>query len=130
MPNQLPRLIMPLGLLAVVPMWIAGCSKAGSPHPVEPDLARKTLQDVLQSWQDGAKIESWREHDPEVVVQDIDWEAGRQLESFEILGEGTPLDSILYCEVKIVIADPEAGSSDKTVTYQVGTAPVVTVFRQ
>ncbi len=85
---------------------------------------------MLTSWQAGATIASWRDHDPEVVVQDIDWETGKSLDTFEILGDGEALDAILYCEVKLTIVDDESETREKTVTYQVGTSPVITVFRE
>lgn len=119
-----------LGLCLAASLLINGCGGPSSPYPVESETARQTLQEVLQSWKDGAAIESWRDHSPEVVVQDIDWETGKALADFEILGDGNPLDAILYAEVMLTIVDDESESREKTVTYQVGTSPVITVFRQ
>lgn len=120
-----------LSVLALATLAVSGCdSTPSSPHPVEPVKARETLEAVLTSWQEGAAIESWRDHEPEVVVQDLDWETGKELESFEILDDGNAMDAILRCEVRLTVTDSETGSSEKTVTYQVGTSPVITVFRE
>lgn len=109
---------------------LAGCGGSGSPHPVDADEARSTLQSVLQSWQDGDTPESWSQRSPEVVVQDLEWQSGSKLESFEILGEGNPQDANLHCDVKLNLVTPEGEQVERTVTYLVGTSPTLTVFRK
>jgi hypothetical protein len=110
----------------------AGCGSGTgqSPHPVQPDLARNTLQEVLQSWKDGETIDSWREHDPQVVVQDLDWMAGRKLQNFEILDGDEAVDANLHCQVRLTLNDPDARQAEQTVTYLVTTSPKLTVFRE
>lgn len=109
---------------------LSGCGGSGSPYPVESSKARETLQAVLQSWQDGDSPESWAEKSPEVIVQDMDWKTGSKLNSFEIIGTGEAVDANLVCDVKLNLVTPEGEAVDRTVTYLIGTDPVLTVFRK
>jgi len=109
-----------------------GCGgQGGSPHPVDPELARQTLRKVLESWQAGDSIDSWQKQSPPVVVQDMDWISGHSLEAFEILDDGEPVDANLHAKVRLtLVSDKSGGASDKTVTYLVSTSPRLTVFRE
>ncbi len=98
-------------------------------HPVDAARARQTLQNVLESWQRGDSPSQWRKLSPAVVIQDVDWQAGRLLESFTLVGNGTARDANLYCQVKLTFADESTGPQEKMVMYVVGTDPVLTVFR-
>lgn len=118
----------------IVTAWFWGCLLCGcggrvTVDPVNPAQARETLQKVLQSWQQGESPGDWRQKSPPVVVQDPDWSAGLKLKNYELVGTGKPLDANLYCEVKLTLTDPQKGERQKSVTYVVGTDPVLTVFR-
>lgn len=109
---------------------IGGCGGySPEAHRVDPALARKTLEEVLASWQQGATPESWQEKTPQVVVQDMEWKSGTKLKSFEIVGDGKAIDANLNCRVKLTFADGDDGERERTVLYYVGTSPVLTVFR-
>ncbi len=120
------RFAAPIVLLGPL---IVGCNSRMVAHPVDPVQARSKLQVVLQSWQDGATPESWKERSPPVVVQDMDWRLGKKLTSFEILEPTQAVDANLHCRVNLTLEDPESGSVERTVKYVVGTSPVLTVFR-
>lgn len=108
----------------------SGCGGYSSAkHQVESTKARSTLETVLKSWQEGVSPDSLQEKKPKIVVQDMDWKAGTKLHAFEILGEGNAVDANLYCKVKLQVESPGKGKSEKTVTYLIGTSPVLTVFR-
>lgn len=126
-----PGLGCPLWALGVMcVLCVAGCGRySAEKHRVEAPTARSTLEQVLDSWRQGASLESWQEKSPQVVVQDMEWRSGAQLHSFEILGEGEAIDANLHCQVKLSLMDPKKGRTEKTVTYLVGTSPVITVFR-
>jgi hypothetical protein len=96
---------------------------------VDPDEARRTLEAVLSDWKEGGSPEAWQQRTPQVVVQDFDWAAGAKLKSFELLGPGDIRDANLICKVKIVAVQAPKGEVQRTVTYVVGTDPVLTVFR-
>jgi len=109
---------------------MAGCNQQMETQPVDTRQARSTLEAVLKSWQEGATPESWQQKTPSVVVQDMDWKTGKKLKSYEIVAPGDAIDSNLHCQVKLTLEDPEKGEVERTVTYLVGTSPVLTVFRE
>ncbi|MDX1929104.1 MAG: hypothetical protein SFV81_21430 [Pirellulaceae bacterium] len=117
-------------LLILVSLTLSGCGYSAAEHRVTSTTARTTLESVLKSWQAGESSESWQQKTPKVVVQDMDWRAGAKLQSFEILGEGEAIDANLHCQVKLKFAQPQNGKKEITVTYLVGTSPVLTVFRE
>jgi len=118
-------------LLLAVALALSGCgSGPGSPHPVEPTVARHTLTTVLEGWKTEPSLERWREQHTDIVVQDMDWLTGHQLTSFEVLNEGRAVDANLHCDVRLTLVDSNQQSTKKTVTYLVGTSPKLTVFRQ
>lgn len=118
----------------VVTLWsvllfgLAGCS-TGPAHAVSPDVARETLQRVLEQWQAGATPESLQQQTPAITVQDMDWSSGAQLVAFEVLEGADPVDANLVARVKLKLRAPAGGETEKTATYLVGTSPVLTVFR-
>ena len=115
---------------AVLALCALGCGpRHPTADPVNAETARQTLQSVLESWQRGESLESWQQREPKVVVQDMDWSGGAKLKEFEILGAGEPRDANLYCQVKLVLEGAGRGVQPRTVTYVVGTDPVLTVFR-
>jgi hypothetical protein len=107
---------------------LAGC---GGPHlyKVKSEVARQTLTQVLDQWKAGATPESLRSFKPEIVVQDMEWAGGAKLISYEVLDPGEARDANLVVKVKLTLLNPEDKESSKNVTYLVGTAPVLTVFR-
>jgi hypothetical protein len=111
-------------------LFVSGCgSRHPTAAPVDEASARATLQSVLESWQRGESAESWRSHEPEVVVQDFQWSSGAKLKEFEILGPGEARDANLYCRVRLILDGSSQGKEQRTVTYVVGTDPALTVFR-
>ena len=108
----------------------AGCGSGPyESAPVNPDIARDTLNSALESWKEGASIESLKDDAPSIVVQDFDWAGGAKLLDYEVLDDGKPESANLVARVKLSLEDKEGTKSEKTVTYLVGTAPVLTVFR-
>jgi hypothetical protein len=125
-PVNLPRIVV-CGFLLLLAMP-AGCSQQIA-RPVNADQARETLNAVLADWADGGKPEQWLKQSPQVVIQDRDWARGLKLKTFEILGSGEPRDANLFCQVKLVLENGSQQDFEQTVTYCVGTDPVLTVFR-
>ena len=115
----------------MVLIWASGCGgNPGEEHRVDAVNARNILEEVLTSWQKGETPESWRQHSPEVVVQDLDWQQGAKLKAFEIQGPGEAVDANLHCQVKVTLEDAQKKETQRTVKYLVGTSPVLTVFRE
>jgi hypothetical protein len=109
---------------------LAGCGSGPyESAPVNPQIARETLNAALESWKEGATVESLKADSPSIVVQDFDWAGGAKLLDYDVLDDGKPESANLVARVKLSLEDKEGTKSEKTVTYLVGTAPVLTVFR-
>lgn len=107
---------------------LVGCS-SGNPHPVKVDVAQQTLESTMESWKEGKTPDDLKGESPSVVVQDMEWSSGAKLLAYEIIGEGKPVDANLVAKVKLTLSNAEGKETEKTVTYVVGTSPVLTVFR-
>lgn len=106
----------------------AGCGPVRA-RPVEVGLARETLLKVLDHWKQGGTIDELRRAKPEIVAQEPLWSGGNQLIEYEMTGEGQEEDANWYCEVKLTLQSTDRSKPiKKTVTYVVGTDPVLTVF--
>ena len=112
------------GILGVLLVFFgAGCSQQTPSYPLDQELARAAVQQAMQAWIAG---QSPKNLQPEIVVGDPAWEQGEKLVAFEIVtNEETSDGSNLHIRVA-----RQFGSSESTVTYIVGTTPVVTIFPQ
>ncbi|HEY1860013.1 MAG TPA: hypothetical protein VGG61_06645 [Gemmataceae bacterium] len=108
----------------------AGCTSQKHAAPVNPDLARQSLRQVLDGWKRGDDLASFRQASPSITVQDMDWMSGCKLLDYEIVGDGKYDDANLLCPVKLKLQDPKGNAVNREVTYMVGTDPVITVFRE
>lgn len=120
--HRLWKLCLALAILA------PGCG----PHrnaPVNVQVAQQTLKETLEKWKQGSKPADLQAASPQIVVQDLDWSGGAKLLDFEMLGDGEPVDANLIGKVKLKLQSQEGKAAEKTVTYVVGTSPVLTVFR-
>ena len=108
----------------------AGCG-SGPPQsaPVNPSIARDTLTAAMDTWKFGESPESMKELEPAVIVQDQDWTSGLKLVDYEVVDASKEVNANLYAKVKLSLEDDKGTKSEKTVTYVVGTSPVLTVFR-
>ncbi len=125
-PVRVSALIGLLPMLAL--LLIPGC---GEPRaaPVDVELARATLTDVLEHWKAGGTIGQLRERTPEIVVQEAIWANGRRLLEFAPVDDGWKEDANWYCEVELTLVAEDGNEPDrKKVTYVVGTDPILTVF--
>lgn len=81
------------------------------------------MEKAMQAWVDG---KTPKDLQPDIICGDSSWEQGKKLVSFKILTDEETTDgSNLHIRVERKI-----DSSDSTVTYIVGTSPVVTIFPQ
>lgn len=108
---------------------LSGCGSQRA-APVEVELARATLTQVLDHWKSGGAIGDFRKQSPEIIVQEALWSGGRKLQGYALVGEARAVDANWFCDVELTLA-PDTGGEPvkKTVTYAVGTDPVLTVFR-
>lgn len=112
-------------------LWLSGCGDtARTAAPVDPGQARTTLKAALNAWKEGRSPSDLRSRSPEIVAQDADWQRGMKLTDYEVLGNGDERDANLECRVKLKMVDKQGKPVERTVTYVVGTDPVLTVFRK
>jgi hypothetical protein len=108
---------------------LGGCS-GHTNKPTNPVLARASLKTALDSWKEGQSPQDLKQRSPSIIVGDVAWEGGQQLESYEIVGPEVDDGVNLHCPVKLVLKDKEGSTRTREVTYIVGTSPVITVFPQ
>lgn len=119
------------GLICAVLLAACGCSSQGpQAAPVDPELARNTLQTVLETWKSGESADMLQSLSPSIVAQDMDWKMGYELIDYEVDGQGDAVDTNLYCPVRLELRSPDGKNVTKNVRYIVGTDPVLTVFRE
>src|SRR5438094_115800 len=116
--------------VAVFALIVGGCGGPRKAAPVDPGLARQTLQTVLNNWQSGQTPEAQQQRTPKVVVQDVDWMGDSQLIDYKVLGDGEPRDANLHVKVELTLRNPEGKERKKKAFYVVGTDPILTVFRE
>jgi len=94
------------------------------------ELARSTLLEVLEHWKKGGTIDELRQRSSEIVVQEALWSGGQKLQDFTLVNDGRAQDANWFCDVELTLS-PENGKepTKKTLTYAIGTDPVLTVFR-
>ena len=115
-------------MCAVACLALSGCG-GPSNQPVKVELARATLNQVLEHWKSGGNMDDLRKRSPEIVVQEAQWTNGAKLQEFQVIGDGRAEDANWYCEVELTLIPADGGEpKKKNVTYVVGTAPVLTVF--
>ena len=117
-----------LGL--VFSLGIGGC---GSPSPAaasDPNLARTTLEKVLDSWKKGEASTALAKDSPIIFISDEDWEAGARLKSYKIESEGELVGTSLRAPVTLKIQDPKGRPQTRKVFFTVTTQPVLRVDRQ
>jgi hypothetical protein len=122
----------PASVFMLTVLWfsLSGCAGEPRARAVDVELARATLIQVLEHWKSEGTIEELRESSPEIVVQEAHWSAGRRLKEFSLAGDGRAEDANWFCEVELTLLSESGGEpTKKTVTYVVGTDPVLTVFR-
>lgn len=116
-------------LLSAIIAWVtvAGCGRKTVPS--DASLARRSLTTALESWKAGDPPSKVREASPPITMVDPAWEAGKKLESFEVVGPETEEGANLICPVKLVCKDREGKTFTGEIKYVVGTNPVITIFR-
>jgi hypothetical protein len=117
-----------LQLATLLTAALAGCGSSETPtHPLDPELARTSVQSAMQAWVDGKKPADLK---PGIIVGDSGWEQGKTLKAFQILKDEETTDgSNLHIRV-LRTFDGGGAKSESRITYIVGTHPVVTIFPQ
>lgn len=117
---------MTSGLVLLLVMTVAGCQRGANALSLNEPLAREACQEFLTAWKDGKKAADLK---PKIIGRDSDWEAGKKLESFEILPEEKKHGPNLHLNVRRTLKDLKGRTIKQDVEFVVGTSPVITVFR-
>lgn len=121
--------LMPLLIGGCLISIFVGCGHQRPAADVNVELARNSLHQVLTHWQDGGQIEQLRDQSPEIIVQEGLWSGGHILKSFVITPQSRAENANWFCDVELTLTPPDGGRPQtKTVTYAIGTDPVITVF--
>ena len=113
-------------LVAVSLACHIGCTPSAQSLALDKNVARKSLQTFLETWQQGGDSKALQTKSPSIIGRDPDWDGGRKLTQFA-LGEETDDGTNLHVVVTLTLDGDEAKSA-KT-TYVVGTSPVITIQR-
>lgn len=115
-------------LAAVVAcLFLTGCGRSNSPTNVP--SAQAALKAALESWKAGQSLDSLSQQSPAIVMVDDDWKKGEKLESFEAVAPEVDDGVNLHCKVKLALNNAQGVRRSEEVTYVVGTAPKITIFR-
>ena len=110
---------------------LAGCSGGGggTAGPVDSAQAREALKTALDGWKKGVTPESFSTASPPMTVQDMDWMAGAKLVDYRLADDGKEFGVNLHVPVALTLRTLQGKEVKKSVSYVVGTSPIVTVFR-
>lgn len=113
--------------MLLIALTVNGCGRRNAPS--DAPLARQSLTAALERWKAGDPPSKLREISPPITMVDPSWEAGRKLESFEVVGPEVDDGVNVTCPVKLVCKDEQGKTLTAQIKYVVGTKPVVTIFR-
>jgi len=119
--------------LCCIPLLLLSCLVAigcqPSAKPSDPQVARQSLQTMLDLWKNGGSAAELKAGTPSIVCVDDDWEQGGKLVEYKV--DDAPFDdgNNLHFKVKLSIKTKQGRDINKTITYIVGTHPVITIFR-
>jgi hypothetical protein len=101
----------------------AGCTGRGTAKYIpSEDKARQALEAALNAWRDGKKPGSVAGAPMPVQVVDSEWQSGKKLQSYEIVGE-EPNEGPRLFSVRLTLQQP-SGQQATTRYYVVGKDPL------
>ena len=124
MQTTFPRLIRAASLMLA--LLASGCGTSDRKYIPSPSTARGALEAALNAWKSGAAHGTVKGFQVPVDTFDARWQAGKQLESFEVLRE-EPSDGPKTFVVKMKLADDK---EQQEVTYLVVGKNPLLVFRR
>jgi hypothetical protein len=95
------------------------------------ELAQEALIAALDAWKSGSAPDELRQHNPEIIVGDLDWKAKQKLVDYHVSDAGSFDGKQLRIPVTLIV-QPSAGSRQRRVEtkYIIGIDPVITVIRE
>ena len=115
---------------AAAMLALPGCESTSAPAAADVNQAKQTLERALTAWAKGATVAAIKGESPSIVISDPRWERGDVLKKYEIKSDGKPSGAEQVFTVALWFDDPKSGKEvSETVSYRVGTNPMLTVFR-
>lgn len=112
-------------IIAASMVMLFGCTGGSTDRYIPASAnARSALETALKTWQSGEKHAPITSSKPEINVFDARWQAGKKLESFEILEEVAGQTPPQF-KVRLKVA----GQPEETTTYLVVGIDPLHVFR-
>lgn len=111
----------------ILALVASGC-RSGAVTDEDPERARLVLIAALDAWKSGSP-QSLNTQVPPIRLQDDDLMAGWQLVSYELMQPKSLILPFNDVQVQLELRDLNGKSIRKTVSYQVGLAPFLTVQR-
>jgi hypothetical protein len=106
---------------------VSGCSQ---PRQLDKAAAINALTAALDAWKAGQPPQSLQSRSPPIVFGDSDWEQGTRLVNYRILRADRGDGANLHADVELELTFARGKPSRQTLTYIVGTDPILTIFRQ
>lgn len=123
--------VMGAGGLCLSLSLLAGCGKVSARNfKVDESLARESLQAFLEAWKSGSQVASLKERSVAIHGMDEDWQRGVKLADFRLLSDEFNDGANLHIKAQLLLVEKRNRKRKATVTYIVGTSPLVTVFRE
>lgn len=122
------KLVYSSSLLAILLLSAAGCP---SPNPLSPynsNQAEETLVLVLDAWKQGQAGALAKRKSP-IRFEDEDYRNGSRLADYRIEKREMPLRPFNDVRVALSLRDRKGRKINKTVAYQIKTAPNLAVLR-
>lgn len=118
------RWIMTVALFYVCGVGLSGCGNSAARYIPSSGTARTALENALSTWKSGTAHAPIKTGKPEINAYDARWQAGKKLESFEIVEEITGQEHPLF-KVRLQLT----GQPEETATYLVVGIDPLLVFR-
>lgn len=115
-------------LLALVAALAAGCGES-LPPAADSEQARQALTMALDAWKGGGTPETLASGSPPIRVIDRDWQEGRKLLTYELLGQGQGLGLNHQCPVRLTLEDARGKKALKQITYVVSPGEPLVISR-
>lgn len=114
-----------MACVLIISSMLLGCANRGTARYMPAaSTARSALQTALSAWQSGEKHGPLTSSKPEINVFDARWQAGKKLESFEILEAVTGQEQPQF-KVKMKLD----GQPEETLTYLIVGIDPLHIFR-
>ena len=136
--NEFSNVLFPMGRfscravafvsIATILAYAVGCTFNGSSIMDSSEQAEQTLVAALVAWKEG-RPHSLAKRDPAIRFVDDDQRSGLQLVDYEITHEPAEIRPFQNVAIRLSLKDRQGRILEKSVTYQVGVEPKLTVLR-